>query len=267
MDDFLVRAILGGVGTAIVAGPLGAFIVWRRLAYSGEALAHSSLLGVAVGVIAGIDTQLAVPAVCVALALVMVGLQARNLVASDTLLGIISSGSLGLGMVVLSFVDHGQSGAHVDVMALLFGDILLVRGGDLALIYGGGAVVLAALAFMWRWLLAITVHEDLARVEGVPAHWVAMAFMLIVALVIATAIKIVGVLLIVAIMIMPAATARRLTATPETMAVGAAVVGAGAVVSGLAGSWFFDTPAGPSIVVAAAIFFAAVSLFPRRRSY
>jgi zinc transport system permease protein len=260
MDDFLLRALLAGLGVAVVAGPLGAFVVWRRMAYFGDTLAHSALLGVALGFLLGVEPTGAVIAVCLALALLLVALQQQRGLATDTLLGIMSHGGLSLGLVAISFLDT----VRVDLMVYLFGDILAVTRTDLAWIWSGGAVALLGLALLWRPLLAMTVHEELARVEGVPTGLVRLGFMVLVALVIATAMKIVGVLLITALLILPAAAARRLARSPEAMALGAAVAGSVAVAGGLAGSLRWDTPAGPSIVLAAALLFALSAALPRR---
>ena len=253
MPDFLVRALIGGIGVAVVAGPLGAFVVWRRMAYFGDTLAHSALLGVALGFLLGINPSVTVIVVCAVLAVVLVLLQRQQrFLASDTLLGILAHASLSLGLVALAFLET----LRIDLLSLLFGDILAVSTGDLAWIYGGGGAALGLLVWIWRPLLAITVHEDLARVEGVPVTAVRLAFMLLIAIVIAVALKIVGVLLITSLLIIPAAAARRFATTPEQMAALAALVGALAVAGGLAGSWVWDTPSGPSIVVAAAALFA-----------
>jgi zinc transport system permease protein len=260
MDDFLLRALIAGVGVAAVAGPLGCFVVWRRMAYFGDSLAHSALLGVALGFLVGIEPTVAVIALCLALALFIVGLQGQRRLATDTLLGIMSHGALSLGLVAVSLLET----VRVDLMAYLFGDILAVTTVDIAWIWGGGAVSLLALAFLWRPLLAITVHEELARVEGINAGAVRLGFMLLVALVIATAMKIVGVLLITSLLILPAAAARRLAPSPEAMAIGAALVGAVAVAGGLMASLRWDTPAGPSIVLVATAFFAMSAALPRR---
>ena len=260
MDDFLVRALIAGVGVAAVAGPLGCFVVWRRMAYFGDSLAHSALLGVALGFLVGIEPTVAVIALCLALALFIVALQGQRRLATDTLLGIMSHGALSLGLVAVSLLET----VRVDLMAYLFGDILAVTAIDIAWIWGGGAVSLLALAFLWRPLLAITVHEELARVEGINAGAVRLGFMLLVALVIATAMKIVGVLLITSLLILPAAAARRLAPSPEAMALGAVLVGAAAVAGGLMASLRWDTPAGPSIVLVAAAFFAVSAALPRR---
>lgn len=260
MDDFLWRALLGGLGLAAVAGPLGSFVVWRRMAFFGDALAHSALLGVAFGFLLHISLTAGVVVICVVLALLLTGLQSRVRLGHDTLLGIFAHSSLAFGLVALSFMDT----LRVDLMALLFGDILAVSALDLAWIYGGGAVVLGALAVLWRPLLAITVHEDLARVEGVPVERVRFAFVLLLAIVIAAAMKIVGVLLITSLMIIPAAAARGFVRTPEQMAAGAALIGAVAVAAGLSASATLDTPSGPSVVVVAAILFALSTLLRRR---
>lgn len=251
IDDFLWRALLGGVGVALVAGPLGSFVVWRRMAYFGDSLAHSALLGIALGFLLGIDLQLGVIATCVALALILVTLQQQKRLATDTLLGILSHSALSLGLVAVSFMET----VRIDLMGYLFGDILAVGRWDLAWIYGGGAAALAVLAAIWRPLLAMTVHEELARAEGVPVTAIRLVFMLAIAVVIAIAMKIIGILLITSLLIIPAATARRFARTPEQMAVLASVAGCLAVAGGLAASLRFDTPSGPSVVVAAATLF------------
>ncbi len=262
MPDFLVRALLGGIGVALAAGPLGAFVVWRRMAYFGDTLAHSALLGVALGLLLGINPNVTVIVVCAVLAVVLVVLQRRQrFLASDTLLGILAHASLGLGLVTLAFLQT----LRLDLLSLLFGDILAVTATDLAWIYGGGVAVLALLALLWRPLLSATVHEDLARVEGVPVTAVRLAYMLLIAVVIAVALKIVGVLLVTSLLIIPAATARRFATTPEQMAGLAALIGCLAVAGGLAGSWVWDTPSGPSIIAAAAALFVVALAAPAWR--
>lgn len=259
MDDFIWRAVLGGLGLAVVAGPLGSFVVWRRMAFFGDALAHSALLGIAIGFVLQINLTAGVVAVCVLLAVLLAVLQRRTRLAGDTILGIFAHSSLAFGLVVVSFMDR----LRLDLISFLFGDILAVSPLDLGWIYGGGVAILAALAYLWQPLLSLTVHEDLARVEGVSADRVRLAFVLLLALAIAIAMKIVGVLLITALLIVPAATARNFARSPEQMAALAALIGALAVAGGLAASLAFDTPSGPSIVAAAAVLFAG-SVIGRR---
>jgi zinc transport system permease protein len=257
LDDFFVRAIVAGVGVAIVAGPLGCFIVWRRMAYFGDTMAHSALLGVALGFLSGVHLTIGVVVVTILIAILLLSLQQRPWLSSDTLLGILSHSALSLGLVAIGLMAW----LRLDLMSYLFGDILAVTWADILWIYGGGAVILGLLAMIWRPLLASTVHEDLARAEGVPAFKVKMVFMLLIALVIALAMKLVGILLITSLLIIPAAAARRFAGNPEQMAVIASMVGAAAVILGLEGSLWLDTPSGPSIVVATAVLFA-ISLLP-----
>ena len=258
MDDFVLRALAAGCGIALVAGPLGSFVVWRRMAYFGDTLAHSALLGVALGFLLGVNPLIGVVGVCVALALALVGLQRRRALATDTVLGILSHSSLSLGLVAIAFLET----LRVDLVAYLFGDILSVTTGDLAWIYTGGAAALGGLLLLWRRLLAVTVDEDLARVEGMPVEALRLAFMLLIALVIAAAMKIVGILLITSLLIIPAAAARRFSRTPEAMAALASVFGIAAVLGGLLSSLNWDLPGGPSIVVAAAALFLTSLMVP-----
>ena len=251
MDDFMWRALLAGLAVALITGPLGTFVVWRRMAYFGDTLAHSALLGVSLGVILHLPMNLAIALVCVLLALGLILLQGQRQLATDTLLGILSHSSLALGLVAISLAGS----VRVDLMAYLFGDILAVAWSELAWIAGVSVGALLALLWLWRPLLATTVHEELARVEGVNTARTRLLFVLLLALVIAAAIKVVGILLITALLIIPAATARRFSRTPEQMALLAALLGTIAVAAGLYGSLQWDLPAGPAIALGAAILF------------
>jgi zinc transport system permease protein len=256
LDDFFTRALLAGFGVAAVAGPLGCFIVWRRLAYFGDTLSHAALLGVALAFLLEVNITLAVFAVCLMVSLALLVLQRQATLSADALLGLLAHSSLALGLVALAFM----SWVRVDLMGFLFGDILAVSVTDLVVIYFGGAAVLAVLAVIWRPLFAVTVSPEIAQAEGIDADRHNLVFMLLMASVIAIAMKIVGVLLITALLIIPAATARRLSATPEQMAFISVFAGIAAVAAGLFGSLEWDTPSGPSIVVAALILFVIVSM-------
>ena len=261
MDDFLIRAALGGIGVMTIAGPLGCFIVWRRMAYFGDTLAHSALLGIVLGTAIGINPAIGVAATCVALALLFVFSQQQHRLAADTVLGILSHSALAIGMVALSFIAT----LRVDLVSYLFGDILAVTPGDLGWIYGGGLVALILLAVVWRDLLTVTVNEELAQAEGVPVMRTRLVFVLLIAVVIAIAMKIIGILLITSLLIIPAATARGFARTPESMAVMAVLIGIVAVIGGLAASLYVDTPSGPSVVVAALVLFVAGALLGTTR--
>ncbi len=260
MDEFVVLALVAGVGVAVVMGPLGVFVVWRRMAYFGDALAHSGLLGVALGLVLGINVTAGIVVVCGALAILLVFLRRGGRLADDTLLGILSHGSLSLGLIAIALMES----VRVDLISYLFGDVLAVAPSDIAAIYVGGIIALGALAALWRPLVAISVHEELARVEGLPVVRVQLAFMLLIALVIALAMKVVGILLVTSLLIVPAAAARRFARTPEAMAAFAAVAGAASVALGLAGSLAWDLPSGPAIVAAAVALFALGAVVPAR---
>ncbi len=253
LDDFFLRAMLAGIGVAVVAAPLGCFIIWRRLAYFGDTMAHSALLGVAFALLLDINVMLGVFAVSLAGAIVLIGLQRGHALPTDSLLGILSHSTLALGLVLISLVPS----LRIDLMGYLFGDILAVTRADIAVIYGGGALVLLALAKIWHPLMAASVAPELAAAEGLAPERMRAVFMILVAATIAIAMKIIGVLLITSLLIIPAAAARRFAAGPERMAVLAAAAGVAAVVGGLTASLEFDTPSGPSIVVAALILFLA----------
>jgi len=263
LDDFFTRALVGGIGVALVAGPLGCFIVWRRMAYFGDTMAHAALLGVALALLLEIHITLGVFAIAAAVAFALLLLQRQQALPTDALLGILSHSTLALGLVMVAFMAW----VRIDLLSYLFGDLLAVSRLDIALIYGGGAVVLAILAAVWRPLLAGTVSEELAAAEALRPERARLVFMLLMAGVIAIAMKIVGILLITSLLVIPAATARRFAAGPEQMALLAAVTGALAVGLGLFGSLEFDTPSGPSVVVAALALFlvSLVGLAFRRR--
>ncbi|MCR6628884.1 MAG: metal ABC transporter permease [Magnetospirillum sp.] len=261
MDEFLARALAGGLALAMVTGPFGCFVVWRRMAYFGDTLAHAALLGVVLGALLDLDFGLGIAILAVAVAVLLAFLQRRRQLASDTVLGILSHGALALGLVVLALMND----ARINVMAWLLGDILSLEWRDVAVLWAGGAVLLAGLALVWRALVAMTVDEDLAAVEGHAVERARLVLMVLVALVVAAAMKVVGILLVTALLVIPAATARRVSRTPEQMAALAAVLGASSVVLGLAGSWRFDTPSGPSVVVAALALFTLSLAVPGRR--
>ena len=255
MDDFVVRAVLGGIGVAALAGPLGCFVVWRRMAFFGHALAHSALLGIALGALLSVDLNLATLTVCLVFAIALVVLQRQPALSTDTILGILAHTALAAGLVVLGSLWW----LRVDLMAYLFGDVLAVTTADLIWIWAGGALALAA-------LLSITLNEELAQAEGVDVGRVQFGFVLVMALAVAIGMKIVGILLIVSLLVIPAAAARHLARTPEQMACLAALIGALAVVMGVGGSLRLDTPAGPTIVLATAILFVlAMALGPALR--
>lgn len=258
LDDFLIRAALAGVGLSLATGPLGSFVVWRRMAYFGDATSHAAILGVALALATDLPVTFGTLVVALAMAFTVATLAARGW-AMDTTLGVLAHSALAFGLVAVSFVP----GARTDLSAWLFGDILAVTRGDLALVWGGAAVVLGLLVWRWQGLLTSTLNEDLAHASGLNPARERLVLTLALAVVVAVAIKVVGALLIAAMLIIPAAAARGLARTPEAMAAIAVVIGAGSAIAGLQLSLWQDTPAGPSIIAAAAVLFALSAMFGR----
>ncbi|MEM1288767.1 MAG: iron chelate uptake ABC transporter family permease subunit [Pseudomonadota bacterium] len=254
-DDFMVRATLAGVGVAMAAAPLGCFIVWRRMAYFGDATAHAAVLGVALSLALEMSIFAGTVAVCLLMAVTVTLLAGRSY-AMDTLLGVMAHSALAFGLVAVSFL----SGIRIDLMAYLFGDILAVSRTDLVVIWGGAALVVALTAWRWSALLTSTLNEELAYSSGLDPKREQMILTLCLAITVAVAIKVVGVILIAAMLIIPAAAARNLSSTPEAMAVVAAAIGGLSAIGGLWAAYAFDTPAGPTIVCLAAIVFIILSV-------
>ncbi len=253
LDDFILRALAAGIGVACVAAILGCFVVWRRMAYFGDSLAHSALLGIALGLLYGISLNTSTIIVCSFFAFILVWLQQKQVLATDTLLGILAHSALAIGVVAISLLD-----IRFDLNSYLFGDILTVTNDELYWIYGSGSVVLLLLIINWPALTLMTIHQDLAKAEGVKTFWMHLLLMFLMTIVVAASIRVVGILLITSLLIIPAASARQLSRSPESMALTAAVLGIIAVVVGIFGSITLDTPSGPSIVTAAAIMFAVL---------
>jgi zinc transport system permease protein len=261
MEPFLLRALAAGVGLAVVSAPLGCFLVWQRMAFFGETVAQASLIGVALALALQLDVTATVIACSIAVALLLVALRRQSVVPVDTLLSLLAHSSLAIGVLATALVK----GRSIDLMGFLFGDILSVTRDDLIWIAACGIIVLVVLGRLWHPLLSLAVNEELAAAEGVSREAVRALFVVLLAVVIAMAMKIVGVLLTVAFLIIPAAAARPLATTPEGMAVLAAGIGALGVVGGLTLSMAADTPGGPSIVTVLALLAAAILASSARR--
>ncbi|MBI4356711.1 MAG: metal ABC transporter permease [Gammaproteobacteria bacterium] len=247
MEDFLIRALVTGVGIALVSGPLGCFLIWRRLAYLGDACAHAALFGVLLGLWLNLEIQWAVMGIAVVMALCLVRLQKQAILPSDTWLAILSQGALALSLVVVSL----SSSIRIDLMSLLFGDILSVGPKDMLWVYALVGATLFMLVFFWRSFLSVVIHEEIARTEGSPTQRIQHGLMILIAATVAVGMKIIGALLMISLLIIPAASARFFSKTPEQMAILSSVLGMLAVTIGLFGSVEWDIPSGPAIVIAA----------------
>ncbi len=244
-EPFLLRALLAGLGLAVLAAPMGCFVVWQRMAYFGETIAQAGLLGVALALLFSVNITASVFVVTMATALLLLALSRQRILPFDTLLGLIAHAALAIGIIAASRVR----GPQFDLMSFLFGDIFAITATDLRWIYIGGTIALAILVWIWRPMLSLSVHDDLAAAEGIRTTWTRAIFVLVLAFMIAISMKIVGALLTIAFLIMPAAAARPFSETPEQMAFFAAIFAMLSVALGLFISVSFDAPGGPSIVL------------------
>ena len=260
LNDFMVRALLAGVGTALACGALGCFVVWRRMAYFGDATAHAAILGVALALLFSVSVPIGVLVVALAMGLLIGSLSGATITA-DSLLGVLSHSALALGLVAVSLMPS----ARIDLDAYLFGDILIVSRMDLVVIWGGAFVVCGVLAWRWQALLAEILSNDLAYAAGLSPKRDRLVLTLLIAAVVAVSIKVVGALLITAMLVIPAAAARLISRGPEAMGAYATGIGAVAAIAGLHGARMFGTPAGPSIICAAGGMFCIASVIGRLR--
>lgn len=257
MDEFVIRALVGGIGVAIICGPLGCLVIWQRMSYFGAALSHAALLGVALGLYFEINLYFSVLLICIIVACLIMVMSRYKDLSSDTAMGILAHASLALGILMLGLIPS----VRIDLIGYLFGDILSLSWLDIVWIYLGGGLVMAILLRIWQSILSLIIQRELALVDGVDENKIRLIFLVLLSFVVAISMQIVGILLIVSLLIIPAATARRFATSPEQMALLAMVIGALAVLSGMIIALYWDTPAGPSIVVGASAIFLLATVF------
>ena len=261
MDDFILYALAAGFALALVVGPLGSVVVWRRMAYFGDTLAHAALLGVPLAIAAEQLPIIGVGVIGVSIAVLLFWLEKQRDLSTDTLLGILSHSALALGLIVLSVIQ--AQGFNINLMSYLFGDLLAVNQSDLILMYGSVFIILGVFSQILSPLISISVNEELARVDGIAVEKIRFIFMILLAMVIAVALKVVGILLITALLIIPAATARIFSKSPRQMVLLSVLMAIAAVVLGLYSSLSWDFPTGPAIVVSASCLFFVSRIFSR----
>ena len=249
-DPFIIRGLLAGIAVALVAGIVGCFVVWRRMSYFGDSLAHASLLGVALGILIGIGANAGIVFTSLLFGFLLLWLQQSKDLPTDTLLGVLSHFALSISIIIISL-----NKIKIDLHSFLFGDILTVTSNDLWWMYLGGIIVLILILFNWSSLILVTIDEDLAKAEGINPLFVNLLLTTILTIVVAISVKIIGILLITSMLIIPAATSRRLVSTPESMAFVATLFGLLSVFLGIFLSVEIDTPSGPTIVVVSSFLF------------
>jgi zinc transport system permease protein len=243
LDGFLLNAIIGGLSIAIIAGMLGSFVLWQKMAYFGDALSHSALLGVTIGILLGINLSLAVALTAIVFAIAFNHNKLRY--SSDTTLGVLSYSSLSLSIIIASY-----SNIKMDLMGYLFGDILVINTNDIYCLIIAAIFISVWIYYYWSKLILLCISPELLQAEGVNIHYLKLSFTMILALFVAIAFKIVGILLITAMLIIPAASALSISRTPWQMVFFAMLIGCITVITGVIAAVFFDLPTGPSIILA-----------------
>ena len=252
-DTLIAKALLAGIGMALITGSIGCFVIWKRMAYFGDALAHSGLLGIALGTVLGFGAGWGIFTICAAFAVLLLWFERRNTLHADTILGVLAHATISFGMIILSLLEN-----DVDIHDLLFGNILTVSYKELFWIYGVGLIVLPLLIANWSSLVLMAVHKELAIAENVPIFWMQVLLVLLLAAVVAASVRIVGILLVTAMLIIPPASAKQIAHTPVGMAILSVFIGIASAIIGIFGSIELGTPVGPSIVATSVIFFILV---------
>ncbi|MBL0848654.1 MAG: hypothetical protein EU981_00905 [Candidatus Liberibacter ctenarytainae] len=261
-NDFFMRALLAGIGLVLSTGPLGCFIVWQRMAYFGDTIAHSALLGVSLSLMFELPLSICIFIIALSTSIIVIQIQKNESFSSDSILGMMAHSTLSIGLIILSFMDW----VRVDLTSFLFGDILAVSTNDIILIWSIGILNIAILIKIWKPLLAITVNYELAKAEGINPEKNKFIFTVVTALMISVAIKVIGITLITSLLILPTVAARRFSTSPENMAVITTAIGIFGIIAGLYGSLIFDIPSGPSIIVTILLLFI-ISFIPIPKGY
>ncbi|MET0155220.1 MAG: iron chelate uptake ABC transporter family permease subunit [Rickettsiales bacterium] len=259
-DPFIWRAALAGVGVAVACGPVGCFVVWRRMAYFGDSLAHGSMLGVALGLFVGVGAQWGTAISAVAFAALLLRLQRKRALGADALLGIMAHSALSFGMIAAALLFRG--GINVD--RYLFGDMLAASSADLVPVYAAAFLSVFLTLRYWPSLMLSSVNEDLAAAEGVNVDRMRSLVTVMAAMAVAAAVQTTGMLLVTSLLIVPAASARQVTRSPGAMAAVATIIGCASVLAGLGLSLRFDVPSGPAVVAVGASAFFALFAFARK---
>ena len=246
MIELFFLGWVAGVLLTLVTGPLGSFIVWRRMSAFGDTLCHASLLGLAIGIALNVNPFYTVLCLLLLISSVIIFLEHISCFSLDTILGIITYSTLSLGMIIVSFMSENTK---ISITNYFFGDLLKITFSDLIIIILLIIVVLFILIWNWKRMLFLTINSELAYVDGINITKIRLIFILITALTIAVSIKFIGSLVIAALLVIPAATAQKFAMSPENMAYIAILISILGVTSGMILSYFLNIPSNPSIVL------------------
>lgn len=248
-QSFFINSLIAVIMISLVTGALGSFMIWQRLSYLGDSLSHSSLLGIALALIFNISPSVSIMLIAIMFA-ILLSLNFNKLYSADTILNIVTNVVLSSSLILMSFLPSGNN----SIISSLFGDILMIDQSNIISISLTSVIVTLILIFRWRYWLMISINQDLATVEKVHVNFVRLEFLIILAIFIAISAQLIGILLIAAFLLIPAASARLISKTPMQMIIVATVFSVISGVSGLILSASFDLLTGPAIILIAAVY-------------
>ena len=247
LDDFMVRAVIAGLIMVTIAAPMGCLMVWQRLAFLSDTLGHAAVMGVGLGLLLQLQPIFGVLAVALLIVFSLSRVTSFNTALSETTLAIISHTGLAGGIILVGLLPANT----VNLEAILFGDLLATTTTDLASLLITTVLLLFVLLHHWRGFVAVSVSREMAQAEGIEVRKVQFLMYIMIALLVAVMMKVMGVLLIAAMLVIPTTSARLLSRSPEQMVLISALYGLGALGGGITGSFHFDWQTGPAIVVSA----------------
>ena len=249
LDDFLVRSVIAGLIMVVIAAPMGCLMVWQRLAFLSDTLGHAAVMGVGLGLLLEVTPVFGVLAVALLIVFSLNRVNSFNSALSETTLAIISHTGLAGGIILVGLLP-AQS---VNLEAILFGDLLATTSADLTRLLITTVVLLLLLLHYWRSFVAVSVSREIAQAEGIEVRKVQLLMYIMIALLVAVMMKVMGVLLIAAMLVIPTSSARLFSRSPEQMVAVSALYGLGALAGGISSSFHFDWQTGPAIVVSATL--------------
>jgi zinc transport system permease protein len=247
LDDFLVRSVIAGLIMVAIAAPMGCLMVWQRLAFLSDTLGHAAVMGVGLGLLLEVTPVFGVLAVALLIVFSLNRVNSFNSALSETTLAIISHTGLAGGIILVGLLPAQA----VNLEAILFGDLLATTRADLTRLLITTAVLLLLLLHHWRSFVAVSVSREIAQAEGIEVRKVQLLMYIMIALLVAVMMKVMGVLLIAAMLVIPTSSARLFSRSPEQMVAVSALYGLGALAGGISSSFHFDWQTGPAIVVSA----------------
>ena len=261
MDNFILLAIISGIGIAFITGLLGCFVVWKKMAYFGESLGHSAVLGIGIGLLLGIGDNIAVLLVIITFSLIVTYLQNKEAFSNDLILAVLAHGLLSIGIILISINPDPNFNLH----SFLFGDILTVSLNEIFLIFLSAIFIYLIILTNWKALLITIISKDLAKSQNINNFKIELLFTFTMALAVAISIKIIGALLITSMLIIPSSCAKQLVNNPKNMVIISIIISILSILIGILCSYYFDIPSGPAIILTSFSAFFIINLLKSKK--